>query len=138
MNFKVVLMTKKQNTNLYIFIWYHKVKNVTFVLKKPVIILILLSNSFQKVFTPEIKAKFFESLSQEMIFKGTNMYKFTVFYLRKLQILLKEKKLLFQKTYLKLQTAVSWNCADSITPKLTNTHIKKTKTIHMYRTSTHT
>ena len=41
---------------------------------------------------PEIKAKFFESLSQEIIFKGTNMYKFTVFYLRKLQILLKEKK----------------------------------------------
>ena len=56
---------------------------------------------------PEIKAKFFEILSQEIIFKGTNMNKFTVFYLRKLQILLKEKKMLFQKTYLKLQTAVS-------------------------------
>ena len=93
---------KKQNTNLYIFIWYHKFKHVTFVLKKPVIILILLSNSFQKVFMPEIKAKFFEIISQEIIFKGTNMNKFTVFYLRKLQILLKKKKCCFKKHI--------WNC----------------------------
>ena len=63
-----------------------------------------------------------------MIFKGTNMYKFTVPILsEKIANFAQGKKMLFQKTYLKLQTAVSWNFADSITPKLTNTHTEKKK-----------